>query len=101
MMFKKCSNFHWCILKSFNFIETVYELFDNPSYFRLGKYRMFEIFILLPPLSNPPPPNHRVCVKGHQYNPNVSTAPPDSEIPWSASGLHTVKQSISIIRAYL
>ena len=34
MMFKKCSNFHWCILRGFNFIETVYELFDNPSYVR-------------------------------------------------------------------
>ena len=31
-MFKKCSIFHWCILRSFNFIEIVYELFDNPSY---------------------------------------------------------------------
>ena len=31
-MFKKCSNFHWCLLRGFNFIETVYELFDNPSY---------------------------------------------------------------------
>ena len=28
MMVKKCSNFH---LRGFNFIETVYELFDNPS----------------------------------------------------------------------
>ena len=32
MMFKKCSNFHWFILRGFNFIKTVYELFDNPSY---------------------------------------------------------------------
>ena len=32
MMFKKCSNFHWCIFRGFNFILTVYELFDNPSY---------------------------------------------------------------------
>ena len=31
-MFKKCSNFLWCILRGFNFIETAYELFDNPSY---------------------------------------------------------------------
>ena len=30
MMFNKCSNFHYCILRSFNLIETVYELFDNP-----------------------------------------------------------------------
>ena len=34
MMFKKCSNFHWCILRDFNYmyIKKVYELFDNPSY---------------------------------------------------------------------
>ena len=32
MMFKKCSHFHWCFLRGFNFIETVYELYDNPSY---------------------------------------------------------------------
>ena len=32
MMFKKCSNFHWIILRGFNFMKTVYELFDNPSY---------------------------------------------------------------------
>ena len=32
MMFKKCSNFYWFILRGFNFIKTVYELFDNPSY---------------------------------------------------------------------
>ena len=32
MMFKQCSIFHGCILRGFNFIEPVYELFDNPSY---------------------------------------------------------------------
>ena len=32
MNFKKCSNFHKCILRGFDFIETVYELFDNLSY---------------------------------------------------------------------
>ena len=32
MIFKKCSKFHRCILRGFDFIETVYELFDNPSY---------------------------------------------------------------------
>ena len=32
MMFKKCSNCYWFILRGFNFIKTVYELFDNPSY---------------------------------------------------------------------
>ena len=31
-MFKKCSNFYWFILRGFNFIKTVYKLFDNPSY---------------------------------------------------------------------
>ena len=40
MMFKKCSNFHWFILRGCNFIKTVYELFDNPSYnnFNSGHY---------------------------------------------------------------
>ena len=32
MMFKKCSIFNELILRAFNFIKTVYELFDNPSY---------------------------------------------------------------------
>ena len=33
MMFKKYSHFHWCIFRGFNFIDTIYELFDNPSYY--------------------------------------------------------------------
>ena len=37
MMFKKCSNFHLCIFRGFNFIDTVYELFDNPSFFHFRK----------------------------------------------------------------
>ena len=32
MMRKKCSTFHRCTLRGLNFIETVHELFDNPSY---------------------------------------------------------------------
>ena len=32
MMFKKCSNCHWFILRGFYFVKKVYELFDNPSY---------------------------------------------------------------------
>ena len=29
---KKYSDFHWCILRGFDYKETVCELFDNPSY---------------------------------------------------------------------
>ena len=32
MMFQKCSNVHWFILRGFNFIKIVYELSDNPAY---------------------------------------------------------------------
>ena len=32
MMFKNFSKFHWCILRGFKFIKTVYKLSDNPSY---------------------------------------------------------------------
>ena len=32
MMFKKCSKFHWSTISGFDFIKTVYELFDNYSY---------------------------------------------------------------------
>ena len=46
MMFKKCSNFHRCILRSFNFIETVYELFDNPSYMSLFIYLTIYMYLL-------------------------------------------------------
>ena len=38
MMFEKCSKFHWCILRGFDFIETVYERFDNTLY-------IFKIYI--------------------------------------------------------
>ena len=31
-MRNKCSTFHRCTSRGLNFIETVYELFDNPSY---------------------------------------------------------------------
>ena len=31
-MGKKRFKFHWCASKGLDFIETVYELFDNPSY---------------------------------------------------------------------
>ena len=43
MMFNKCSNFHYCILRSFNFIETVYELFDNPSYVIISEFLILYI----------------------------------------------------------
>ena len=49
-MFKKCSNFHWFILKDFDFIETVYELFDNPSYLYLQYPMKFDHFSGLQPL---------------------------------------------------
>ena len=42
MMRKKCSTFHRCTLRGLNFIETVYELFDNPSYmflYHVNKYQ--------------------------------------------------------------
>ena len=38
MMFKNCSNFHWCSLRGLNFIGTVYELFDNPSYILITSF---------------------------------------------------------------
>ena len=41
MLFKKSSNFHWFILRGFNFIKTVYELFDNPSYLTFIKIYYF------------------------------------------------------------
>ena len=47
MMFKKCAKFHWCILRGFNFIKTVYELFDNPSYFVADRFRVLSSFQLL------------------------------------------------------
>ena len=31
-MFKKCSKFYWSTIRGFDFMKTVYELFDNPSY---------------------------------------------------------------------
>ena len=37
-------NFHSCILWGFNFIETVYELFDNPSYFFLKEEKPSSTF---------------------------------------------------------
>ena len=41
MMFKKCSNFHWCTLRGFDFIETVHELFDNLSFKSYSEMRYF------------------------------------------------------------
>ena len=29
---KKCSKFYWCTISGFNFIKTVYEVFDSTSY---------------------------------------------------------------------
>ena len=46
MMVKKCSNFHWYILRGFNFIETAYELFDNPSYKIVYHYYDFYVLIV-------------------------------------------------------
>ena len=41
-MRKKCSKFHWCTSRGLNFIDTVYELFDNPymnynNYMNMGR----------------------------------------------------------------
>ena len=32
MIFKKCPKLHWYTLRGFNFIKSIYELFDNLSY---------------------------------------------------------------------
>ena len=42
IMFKKCSIF-LCTLGGFNFIKTVYELFDNPSYLYKSSFTMNNI----------------------------------------------------------
>ena len=41
-MRKKCSKFYWCTSRELNFIETVYELSDIPSYI---SYRDFTITV--------------------------------------------------------
>ena len=48
MMRKKCKKFHWCTSRGLNFIETVYDLFDNPSYFLWKHWSVgFNIFDLV------------------------------------------------------
>ena len=48
MMFKKCSKFHWSTIKGFDFIKTVYELFDNPSYMYVDhKWTWIELILFL------------------------------------------------------
>ena len=42
-MLKKFSKFYWCILGVFNFLNIVYELFDNPSYLCKSSLTMYNI----------------------------------------------------------
>ena len=65
MIFKKCSKFHRCILRGFDFIETVYELFDNPSYLN---NLMATSFVLLNPVSVKQPMSSLCSLECAKYN---------------------------------
>ena len=56
-MFKKCSKFHSCTLRGFNFIKTVYELFDKPSY-KEKKQVSFDLVTI-------------ICLKYYRYGVNT------------------------------
>ena len=63
MMFKKCSKFHWSTIRSFDFIKTVYELFDNPSYFVFQSFNGSRFFHFKRPFTSPLKANYVLLFK--------------------------------------